>query len=776
MAAPMSLRPELQWKVDLAIFEPGSRPSGEDVLTRSHDPRAKQHSRLIGTLYTCLVLLTLVYALLAGLKTVVDFDLGWQMATGRYLLAHHAIPRTELFSYTAHGSEWIYPVFSGLVFYLLHQMGGYAAISWFCALACVATAVVLIYKRSLSAVVLALLAVPVLASEIMPRASLFTILLFTCFARILVDHFEGRRSPLWLLPLLMVFWVNLHTGFVAGCVLAGAYLTVEALELPFHARRTAAIARCKGALPWLIAAVLVTVINPWGIRIFAAISRQQSVVRWQSASLEEWEPVQAASALQELGWRTPDSGRWWLLGLGIILAALCLWRRRIGPALVLLVAAFAFLRHQRMEGPCIILICLIGGSVLTNAAAHHRFPWHKASFAFALVSLLAALVAVRCFDLITNRTYLSSGDVTLFGTGPSWWLPDRATNFLLRNHPPANLFSSFNLGSYLVWRLGDQYPDFADGRYIPFGPRLIDQQRTLASLPLDSMEWTQAVAVYHINTVIFPLSRIFALGEFPLLADCESSRWTPVYMDVSAIIFQRRDAETISGKSSVDCHTQKLLSLQELPLKSSRQRAERYEQLANASAIYAQLGRLAEAGEAAERAEAIYSNDMTLHFVKAQVATNAGQPEEAEQELRKALAIKQTDAGWYNLGLLYTRERRFPEAIEALQHSARLSHQVSNRYLLIARIYLLQQQPQQALHVLGLVAENKIAGAGETPVAAEFRAELAEEQAAAFMQLQQAGKAIKLQLFAVQQTPANLRRKRVLVQYCQSAQITCPLP
>ena len=231
--------------MDLAIFEPGSQPSSENVLTRSDDSRAKQHSRLIGSLYTCLVLLTLAYALLAGLKTVVDFDLGWQMAAGRYLLAHHAIPRTELFSYTAHGTEWIYPVLSGVVFYLLHQMGGYAAISWFCALACVATAAVLIYKRNLWAVVLALLAVPVLSSEIMPRASLFTILLFTCFARILVDHFEGRRSPLWLLPLLMVLWVNLHTGFIAGCVLAGAYLTVEALEIPFHSRRTAAISRLQ---------------------------------------------------------------------------------------------------------------------------------------------------------------------------------------------------------------------------------------------------------------------------------------------------------------------------------------------------------------------------------------------------------------------------------------------------------------------------------------------------------------------------------------------------
>jgi hypothetical protein len=750
--------------VDLAKFGPGSQPCSENVLPR------KQDSWLRGTLYTCLVLLTLTYALLAGLKTVVDFDLGWQMAAGRYLVAHHAIPRTELFSYTAHGSEWIYPVLSGLVFYLLHQVGGYAAISWFCALACVATAAVLIYKRNLWAVVLALLGVPVLASEIMPRASLFTILLFTCFGRILVDHFEGRQSPLWLLPLLMLFWVNLHTGFVAGCALAGAYLIVEALEVPFHARRSAAISRCKRALPWLIAAVLVTIINPWGIRIFAAVSRQQSVVRWQSASLEEWEPVKAAAAFRELGWRTPDSARWWLLGFGLIIAALCLWRRRIGPALVLLVAAFAFLRHQRMEAPCVILICLIGGSVLTNAAAHNRFPWHKASFAFGIVSLLVAMVAVRCFDLVTNRIYLSSGDLTLFGTGPSWWLPERATNFILQNHPPANLFSSFNLGSYLVWRLRDRYPDFADGRYIPFGPQLFDQQRTLTSLPLDSMEWTQAVATYHIHTVIFPLSRIFALGEFPLLADCESTRWTPVYMDVSAIIFQRKDAGTISGQSSVDCHTQKLLSSEELPHNSSRQRAERYQQLANASAIYAQLGRLSEAWEAAVRAEAIFSNDMTLHFIKAQIATNEQQPEEAEQELGKALAIKQTDAGWYNLGLLYTRERRFPEAVEALRHSARLSHQAPDRYLLIARIYLLQQQPQEALRVLAQIAGKDTAGA------AEFRAELAEEQAVAFMQLQQALKAIELQLFAVRQTPGNPRRKAMLVQYCQSAQVACPIP
>jgi hypothetical protein len=734
--------------------------------------KSKSPSRLRAALYIGLSLSALIYAFLASLKTVVDFDLGWQMAAGRYLLTHHAIPRTELFSYTAHGVEWIYPILSGAIFYLLYQVGGYASISWFCAWACVGCAAILIYKRSFWAIALAVLAVPVLASEIMPRASLFTMLLFTCFARLLLEHYEDHRAPLWLLPPLMILWVNLHTGFIAGLALIAAYLLVEVLEIPFPSRRLAAVLRLKSALPWLIATALATILNPWGTRIFVAISRQQSALQWQSAFLEEWQPVQFANALQELNWRTPDSARWWLLVLGLVLAAVFLWRLRIGPALVLFASAFAFIRHGRMEAPCIILICLIGGSVLADAATREIFPWRETGFKVAVASLLLILVAVRSFDLITNRTYLSSGDITLFGAGPSWWLPKEATDFLLQNHLPTNVFSNFDLGSYLVWRLGDQYPDFADGRYLPFGQTIFDQQRRLTALPLDSDEWTQAAATYRINTIIFPISRIFALGEFPLLADCESTHWTPVYMDTSAIVFQRK----ASGASSINCHTQNLLPPEQPAPKGSGQRAEQYQTLANASAIYALLGRLPEAQEAAKLAENICSQDPTLHVVKAQIASSAHQFDQAEDELQAALRIRQTDAGWYNLGLLYLSERRLAEAIDALKSSARLSRQDYDRYLLIAKIYLVQQQPQQAFQSFAQAERSNPYGASNTAAAAEFRAQIAEGQAVAFMQLQQPQRAVELQRFAVQQTPQNAQRRQTLAQDCQAAHISCPLP
>ena len=98
-----------------------------------------QSSSLSRQLYLFLWAVALVYAFLAGLRTVTDWDLGWQLATGRWIVQHHQIPSTDVFSYTASGQPWIYPVGSGLIFYAIYQIGNYALLSWLGAAACVGT-------------------------------------------------------------------------------------------------------------------------------------------------------------------------------------------------------------------------------------------------------------------------------------------------------------------------------------------------------------------------------------------------------------------------------------------------------------------------------------------------------------------------------------------------------------------------------------------------------------------------------------------------------------
>lgn len=98
-----------------------------------------------------LIALALLYALLAGLRTVADFDLGWQLATGRFVVQYKQIPGTDVFSYTARGKEWIYPPFSGVLLYAVYSLGGFPALSWLSALACCATIALLFVSTGESA-------------------------------------------------------------------------------------------------------------------------------------------------------------------------------------------------------------------------------------------------------------------------------------------------------------------------------------------------------------------------------------------------------------------------------------------------------------------------------------------------------------------------------------------------------------------------------------------------------------------------------------------------
>ena len=156
---------------------------------------------------------------LAGLRTVSDFDLGWQLATGRWVVQHHHIPSTDVLSYTAQGEPWIYPVGAGLVFYAAYLLGGYALISWIGALACVGTVALLLRRGSAVSAGIAILAVPLIAWRTAPRADMFTVVLFAAFLSLLWENYQTGRARLWLLPLLMVAWVNLHFGFAAGLAL-----------------------------------------------------------------------------------------------------------------------------------------------------------------------------------------------------------------------------------------------------------------------------------------------------------------------------------------------------------------------------------------------------------------------------------------------------------------------------------------------------------------------------------------------------------------------------
>src|ERR1700722_67093 len=495
-------------------------------------------------LRAALIAIALIYAFLAGLRTVSETDLGWQMAAGRYIVQHHEIPSSTLLTYTVPGSTWIYPPFSGLIFYLLFLIGGYSALSWFCALACTSTIALAVSYGGRARAALAILAVPAIAFRTAPRADLFTTLLFTAFLVLLWRHYEGRTVRLWLLPVLMFFWVNLHPGFIAGLALIGVYVFSEVCDMAFATRRVASIARLQSALPWLLASPLATLANPWGFGIYRILSSQNKVILPSTQFIGEGSPVRfnALAFRQAFSPRDPASADWWMLAIGVVAILICIWKMRLGPASLLAALAHESLQHIRFQALFAVLVVVLGGSLLphlaelfstrpdvTRADQKSRAPlfsWlSPRTLVAAMVVVFAILVAARSYDLVSDRHYIDADELSFFGPGESWWFPERAMSVLDREHLPANLFHDYNMGGYLIWRVGERYPDFADGRFIPFAGDIFAEQKELASAPPDSMLWRNASDRWNINTIVFSLSRFAGLGSFPLENFCHSNFW-----------------------------------------------------------------------------------------------------------------------------------------------------------------------------------------------------------------------------------------------------------
>ena len=223
-----------------------SAPVAAVNLTTADTPAAGT-SRLDRRLFLILAAIALVYAFLAGLRTTFRFR-PW-LAVGDGTLGGSnitSVSSTDVFSYTAQGEPWIYPVGSGLVLYATYLLGGYTLISWLGALACVATVALLLRRGSAVSAGIAILAVPLIAWRTTPRADMFTVVLFAAFLSLLWENYQTGQARLWLLPLLMVAWVNLHFGFAAGLALILAYVGVELSETIFgNERRRAAMQRLR---------------------------------------------------------------------------------------------------------------------------------------------------------------------------------------------------------------------------------------------------------------------------------------------------------------------------------------------------------------------------------------------------------------------------------------------------------------------------------------------------------------------------------------------------
>ncbi|HSJ13165.1 MAG TPA: hypothetical protein VK939_02045, partial [Longimicrobiales bacterium] len=159
-----------------------------------------------------------------------DGDLGRHITIGNHILDTGSIPTRDVFSFTRFGDEltpheWL----SQVAFAASHRALGSDGPVLLTALI-IATAFLLVLRRTRLAgarVVLALsvsaLAAATSAVHWLTRPHVFTFLFLAAWLVALDRLRDEPRRGWWLLPLIMVVWVNAHGAFIAGFVTWALY-------------------------------------------------------------------------------------------------------------------------------------------------------------------------------------------------------------------------------------------------------------------------------------------------------------------------------------------------------------------------------------------------------------------------------------------------------------------------------------------------------------------------------------------------------------------------
>ncbi len=197
-----------------------------------------------------------------------DGDTNWQVAAGRWMIAHHAVPAGDPFSFTVPGRrwvthEWLSEVLLGLAFAAAGWSGvviltGAAASA---ALALMAAELRRWLDR-LSVIAALGMAITLLLVSILVRPHVIALpVLVLWTVELMKARRLGRTPALWLLPLMAV-WANLHGSYIFGLAFT-AFFALEAVCAADAKGRRVRVALGWGAFG--LAAAVLTLATPNGL-------------------------------------------------------------------------------------------------------------------------------------------------------------------------------------------------------------------------------------------------------------------------------------------------------------------------------------------------------------------------------------------------------------------------------------------------------------------------------------------------------------------------------
>lgn len=484
-------------------------------------------------LYIYLFALSWVYSVRFN---VADWDLWARLSVGKIFSQLGHVLKTDIFSYTQTKPMWVdHEWGSGVVFYnILQHFGdngimGFKILVNFLVLVIIAK-IVELYNKSPNDntkpfwyTICYLALFNGLGCTV--RCQYFTFLFFTFWIYLLERIRRGDNYLLWIFPAMMLFWANLHGGFIVGAGLLGIYGVGEFLNKK----------------PWkkyfliLIPTLLVTLINPYGINYWTYLIEAWSmprpfIIEWMSsldpAFISRWPAYKflifsapliiAYNFFKERkNWKNLDFVKYILLFATYYLGA-----KHIKHQALFSIVAMIFLYHDYYE---IITLCC--NKVKEKLSIIKETLWEKLNtvkdYAFYCTFFAAAGLLIWYNPIFVYVDPLS--------------YPTGSVQFIKDNHIKGNIISAFQWGSYVQWRLYPQCLVAIDGRYEEVYPQDL-HLLTQKFLTAKGKDWYEFIEKYPNTDILLVPSNIKILS--PLMG---TNKWEPIYQDASSTVFIKKE-------------------------------------------------------------------------------------------------------------------------------------------------------------------------------------------------------------------------------------------
>lgn len=460
-----------------------------------------------------------------------DPDLGVHLGVGRYIIEHASVPRTNLFSFALQGHPYVYHswlsqliithVYDGGVLHALGTPLLRLSIVWTFLIAFGIWVLYRLCKQSFWLTLIMLLSSALIFSSIGVRPQVFSFLgaILLLYSLIGWRTHGYRYKYLCALPLIFLFWANMHPGFLIGLVIMGVFVGAEVVS---HLRRLGDLGDLRKILVIFFTSIAVTFLNPYGVGLYQQIYAISTNPFNTQVNLE-WVPLVARGSTHSV----------FAILCFIFLVVLMVQKKKDWALLICACFLYLFMLRSTRTAMLFMVVFLPLVSALL-ARLRGPFVAQKNDWVSIIPLYLAcAALGLGIFSrILTNSeravAALTNDSVLAQRNG----YPYGALALLDKLPRSARVFNYFNWGGYLVWQrpmIQVFETGIDDTAIVDRHLFLVDYFTILNGMP----GWDHLIDVYAIDTVLVPP----AADLVHKLKD--DTNWDVLYEDTQSVLISK---------------------------------------------------------------------------------------------------------------------------------------------------------------------------------------------------------------------------------------------